>query len=182
VLSPHDVEQHFDNVDKNQTLSKGDADPIAEILSAAGFNEVDENSFSKLEETLRRLASLIDGVDEIRRATVREAAIKKLEDLNVSAPARLVDATLIRNKNESALQRKTIEITDPEPWPELINGARLLDDIAQCLRRFVALPPYADSVEALWAVHAHALDAFGISPVLEITSPELECGKSVIKA
>jgi putative DNA primase/helicase len=28
-------------------------------------------------------------------------------------------------------------------------------------------------------VHAHALDAFGISPVLEINSPELECGKSV---
>src|SRR5215471_21406908 len=65
------------------------------------------------------------------------------------------------------------------PWPESVNGVELLDKIAAAFRRFVVLPPHGDSVQALWCLHAHALDAFGISPVLEINSPELECGKSV---
>jgi hypothetical protein len=78
-----------------------------------------------------------------------------------------------------SLQGQALNLSDPELWPDTVDGAKLLDDIAVTFRRFVVLPPHADVVEALWCVHAHALDAFGISPVLEINSPELECGKSV---
>ena len=78
-----------------------------------------------------------------------------------------------------SLQGQALNLTEPEPWPDPVNGAELLDDIAAVFRRFVVLPPHADTVQALWCLHAHALDAFGISPVLEINSPELECGKSV---
>lgn len=31
---------------------------------------------------------------------------------------------------------------------------------------------------ALWCVHAHGIDAFGISPFLNLSSPEKGCGKS----
>jgi len=84
-----------------------------------------------------------------------------------------------KKSDDDSLQGQGLNLTDPEPWPDSVNGVELLSRIAAAFRRFVVLPPHADIVQALWCLHAHALDAFGISPVLEINSPELECGKSV---
>lgn len=155
-------------------------DEIAAILTAAGFDGISEGSVSAVEYALRTLGTLLHGADELRRAAVREAAIKKLESLKINSPARFVDAALKSEKRENdTLQGQALNLADPEPWPETVDGAKLLDDVAAAFRRFVLLPKHADTVQALWCVHAHALDAFGISPVLEINSPELECGKSV---
>jgi hypothetical protein len=60
-----------------------------------------------------------------------------------------------------------------------VDGDQLLRDISEVLTRFVVLPKHAEIVLALWVLHAHALDAFSISPVLEIRSPTPECGKTV---
>ena len=38
----------------------------------------------------------------------------------------------------------------------------------------------AESAIALWVVHCHAHDLFPISPILGITSPTPECGKSTL--
>ena len=49
-----------------------------------------------------------------------------------------------------------LKLPEPEPWPELVDGAVLLDDIVIEFRRYLVLPDYAAEVLALWAVHAHA--------------------------
>lgn len=72
-----------------------------------------------------------------------------------------------------------IILSNPEPWPVPVDGERLLCDIADTLTRFVVLRKHAETVLALWVLHAHALDAFSISPVLEVNSPVPECGKTV---
>jgi putative DNA primase/helicase len=46
----------------------------------------------------------------------------------------------------------------------------------------VALPRLADTAAALWTVHAHALEAAGASPLLALTSPEKQCGKTTTLA
>jgi hypothetical protein len=69
---------------------------------------------------------------------------------------------------------------DPEPWPEPVTGAELLDEILASARNHLILRPGAAEICALWAVAAHAHDCFDISPVLAVTSPTPECGKTTL--
>ena len=69
---------------------------------------------------------------------------------------------------------------DPEPWPDPVVGAKLLDEIVASARSHLILRPGASETCALWALAAHAHDCFEISPVLAATSPTPECGKTTL--
>jgi len=59
------------------------------------------------------------------------------------------------------------------------EGAELLDQVAALLGRYVAFPsPAARDAVALWAAHAHAVDAFESTPRLALLSPEKGSGKT----
>lgn len=73
-----------------------------------------------------------------------------------------------------------LKLPEPEPWPEPVDGAKLLDDIVAAFRRYIVLPGHAAEALALWVVHSHTLDAAYISPRLAITSPLPRCGKSTV--
>jgi len=63
--------------------------------------------------------------------------------------------------------------------PDRADGAELLDDVEDFLRRFVAFPSEAAAVAVvLWAVHAHAVTSFESSPRLALLSPEPGSGKT----
>lgn len=155
--------------------------PIGDILEAAGHLPGDA-PLEAVETWLDTLADLLTDADPSRRALVREAAIARLKTVNcVGAAAAVVDAFLGTQSSSGAdLQGKAMEFSDPERWPEPVDGAELLDELARTFRRFLALPPGADVLLALWTVHAHALDAASISPVLAITSPVKRCGKTTL--
>lgn len=74
----------------------------------------------------------------------------------------------------------TVLFPDTEPWPEPVNGADILSAIAGVLDRYVVLPAGGAEAVALWVLHAHAHDASRISPILAITSPTPECGKTTL--
>jgi putative DNA primase/helicase len=75
-------------------------------------------------------------------------------------------------------QGRRLELFEPEPWPEPVNGTRLLDDVVAAVRKYVILgEPDAHTI-ALWVLHTHCLEAFSISPRLAITSPVPRCGKT----
>jgi putative DNA primase/helicase len=73
-----------------------------------------------------------------------------------------------------------VHLHEPEPWPEPVNGADLLDALATNVRRHVVLFEHAADTGALWVVHTYLLDCFGISPRPAITSPEKGCGKTTL--
>ena len=129
------------------------------------------------EPYLRQLGEALRGADSLQRATVRERAILTLRD-KVSAAAHLVDAALTPYRVAPPGQGQAVGFEDPEPWPEPVDGAALLRDLAAVLNRYVALPLHADVAAALWSVHAHALDAADTSPILALISPEKRCGKT----
>jgi putative DNA primase/helicase len=79
---------------------------------------------------------------------------------------------------DSGGRGRSLEIADIEPWPEPVDGAALLEELAQTICRYVVLDPAAADAEALWAVHTHAIEAAYLSPRLAITSPEKRCGKT----
>jgi len=67
-----------------------------------------------------------------------------------------------------------------EPWPEAVDGAALLTDLAQQCTRYVVLPEHAAPALALWILHTWVFECFDITPYLSITSPTKRCGKTVL--
>ncbi len=96
----------------------------------------------------------------------------------VGAASKGADGTAARPDAGDTAQGAAPRYEPTNPWPEPVDAAELLDEIAHCLRRFVVLPPHADEALALWTLHAHAFDAAEHSLVLHVTSPEKRCGKS----
>jgi hypothetical protein len=73
-----------------------------------------------------------------------------------------------------------IGLHDPEPWPEPVVLAELLDDISKAISRHMVLPNCAADVIALWVAHTWVYEKFEHSPRLVITSPIARCGKSTL--
>lgn len=136
-----------------------------------------------LDSALRDFGAAAAGLDDLDRALTRRAAIGRLQDLEVSGAAQLVDAalrTIVVAKVESG-HGSVIALRSPEPWPEAVAGADLLDELYSTNRAFVVLDRSAAVAVALWTMHTHAHDAADISPVLGITSPTKRCGKSTLE-
>jgi hypothetical protein len=81
---------------------------------------------------------------------------------------------------EGGGQGRPIDLPEPAPWLEMVNGAALLSGITKAVSRYMVMEPGAAECVALWVVHAHALDSFGITPRLSITSPRPQCGKTTL--
>lgn len=149
--------------------------PLTSLAEGAGPEAV--------ESALRTVAAGLGGADNVRRLTVRELALKALDKVRLASPAKLVDAAFSTPKDAgtSTGQGDAIFLSDPEPWPEPVDVAKLLNDIATVVRRYVSLPSKeaADAV-ALFSVNAHAHDAGDVSPILCANSALKRSGKTTL--
>jgi len=133
-----------------------------------------------LQERLRTLAAGLAGADPLFRELVRAEAIARLDALGVRAAARIVDAALTARLSDSgrAAPGRWLLFADPDPWPEAVEGAALLEELAHTYRRFVSLPEGGAEALALWIVFTYALEAFDVAPILALCSPLMRCGKT----
>jgi hypothetical protein len=68
-----------------------------------------------------------------------------------------------------------------EPWPDPVDGAKLLDDLCGVIRMYMVLTTHEADVLALWLAHTYAPDVgTGFTPYIWISSPVRECGKSTL--
>lgn len=106
----------------------------------------------------------------------RDAAADRLG----MAPSMLDRLVRVEQRETDPGQGKAISLPEPEPWSKPVDGAELLSGIAAAVKRVMVMAPGSAAAVALWAVHAHALDAFMISPRLAVTSPRPQCGKTTL--
>jgi putative DNA primase/helicase len=129
------------------------------------------------EETLQRLAAL----PPLEYERVRKAEAEKLGCRRVSILDRLVNAKRLLSQSASDLQGRTVNLPDVEPWPKPVNGAEVLNAVAETYSRYVALPAGAAHTLALWCAHVYCFFIFLCSPRLNVTSPEKSCGKTTLR-
>lgn len=67
-----------------------------------------------------------------------------------------------------------------EPWRDSVEGAALLDAIADTFARYLVLPAGAAGALVLWTAHTHVYDAFEHTPRLNVTAPQKQCGKMML--
>ncbi len=136
-----------------------DADPREIRLALA---ELTDEEYEPFRRNIAQLSGWrVSAVDKLREKAKQE--LRKLDRVN--GPG---------SSNGSGA------FADVEPWPDPVDGAKLLASIARCFAAYVVLPEGAVTALALWVVFAHAHGAFEVSPLLAITSPEKRCGKTTV--
>lgn len=79
----------------------------------------------------------------------------------------------------ASLQGQAVIFDDPEPWPDEVDGEKVLNGVSDTLTNYLGQPDGAADAMALWAAHAHCHMAFLHTPRLNITAPEKNCGKTL---
>lgn len=139
---------------------------------------------SQVMAALGHFKEALKSMDDISRELAREGAVKRLRVLGFASPGRIVDAAMPPSVRPSSDARGagSVAFQDPEFWPETVSGADLLTRLESTVSRFVAMTADQMTPFVLWVLLAHAHDAFEISPILAITSPDKGCGKSTALA
>jgi putative DNA primase/helicase len=104
---------------------------------------------------------------------------RELKEAKVQGASKVAEAAIFP-KERTKEQENAFALADPEPWPDEVDGADLFAELERIFGKFLVLPVGAPTVLAAWTMHAHALDAFEVTPYLAITSPEKGCGKTVL--
>jgi putative DNA primase/helicase len=131
--------------------------------------------------------------DKDGRATVARLAIlspveydrvREEEAKHLGVRAATLDKLVITGRKDGGddeAQGTAFSCEDIEPWPEPVDGAKVLNEISAFITRYSVQRPGAADVITLWAAHTFVHTAFRYSPRLNITSPEMQCGKSVTR-
>ncbi len=69
---------------------------------------------------------------------------------------------------------------DVEPWPQPVDGSSLLAAMTARFKRHVVFSDHAAHTAALWVAFAWTHDAHVHSPLLSVTSPEANSGKTTL--
>jgi hypothetical protein len=139
--------------------------------------QVEKAQQERAEETsddaeIKRLAEL----NPVQYELERKAAAERL-GIRAAILDKLVQA---ERPDDDAKQGRVVSFPEPEVWPEPVNGAALLDSIAEAIRRYVILSDHSRDAAALWAIHTYLIDCFLVSPRLAICSPTKQCGKTTL--
>lgn len=145
--------------------------PVGDTASSAG-DVVDLSDPEAAEKIFTELAAL----DPVQFDQRRKAAAKKLNIREATLEAEVKK----RRPREETGQGGEINLFEPEPWPEPVDGGELLGGLMAAFRRYLVLPPGAAEVLSLWTIHAHSFEAFQHTPRLDIRSPEKGCGKTIV--
>jgi putative DNA primase/helicase len=72
----------------------------------------------------------------------------------------------------------SIELEEVDPWAERVNGLELANEIRMAIRRHVVLDATASLAMTLWVMLTWVYDSSHVLPILVISSPAPECGKT----
>lgn len=94
--------------------------------------------------------------------------------------------TLTKSKLQQLIDKKRIDlkVTDKltndqvDPWHEPVAGTVLLEELRSAYHRFIYQPDHYHHVDAVCTLLSYCYDIFDFLPILLLTSPEPECGKT----
>jgi putative DNA primase/helicase len=121
-----------------------------------------------------RLAKLPTVEYEPERAAAAERLGIRVSALDTSVKGARAEGVATKG------QGRPFQVTEIEAWPQPVDGAPLLAELVNAVRRYVVMPEGMADMTALWTIHAHCFDSFMHSPRLAITSPEKRCGKTTL--
>jgi putative DNA primase/helicase len=126
---------------------------------------------------LDEVAFATDDVYENCRSDIAKALgwrVVKLDD----SRAKRIKARVQDGAVDDGLPGQPLTFDEIEPWPEAVDGAALLDELAKTTRAYVVINRHQCDATALWGVFAHAHDLRYFAPLLIAKSAIKRSGKS----
>jgi putative DNA primase/helicase len=124
-----------------------------------------------------------------RKKRQKEREFKILRELPADEQARRLDDMATRLEEDPAAVRDEFAECAPtrtdtegvEPWPEPVEGGKLLDDLNKQIGRYIVVNDHAATAVALWVMMAWTHNAIAThSPNLVVTSAEPDSGKTTM--
>lgn len=140
----------------------------ASISSYPASTEGESSTGETAEQVITRLAAL--GAIQYDQSRITEA--KKL-----GVRPSTLDKTVRASRGEDAGKIDT-PFVEVDVWPEQIDPAGLLTEIASTIRRHIICDTETACAAALWTAMTYMVEQFDIAPLAVITAPEPRCGKS----
>jgi putative DNA primase/helicase len=165
------------NLQLRSLIAKAEYHAKPETSPGEGKSTAEEDNTPD-DQAIARLAAL----SPIEYDRVRKEEAKRLGCRESTLDSRVNAKRLLsRPPDENKLQGQAVQLPNVEPWPEPVNGAEVLNEIAEAFKRYVVLPDVAACVCALWCALTHVFYLFLCSPRLNVRSAEPECGKTTLR-
>lgn len=152
-------------------------------------NVITLESKSPLQEAIRQLS--VDAGALYAPAILEE--LKRTRDKDPAAWARLrqtvKETKVLSMADFDRLTAPAIEgkpsandgiFDEVDAWPEMVDGAVLLDDIVSAIGDYVIADKETIRAAALWVTFTWLTDVVQVAPIANITAPEKRCGKTVM--
>ncbi len=118
------------------------------------------------------------GGDAVKVGLIRAAAVAVLRKLKIAGAREIVEAVIVGRPEADSAGGGAITWPKVEAAEAPQSTVAILSDVAAHLRRFVAWPDGGDVAVACWIVWSWVSDRGPILPVLALTSPVKQCGKT----
>jgi putative DNA primase/helicase len=127
----------------------------------------------QIEDNLRALFDAVPAQQQDKKWSKRRASIARWAK-------RAVERVAATTRKRTRGGGRPLIFTKPDPWPDEVDGAELLDEIAAvCLRHVVMSSEAADAI-ALWELHTYGYEATMVTPRLLLKSAEKRSGKTTL--
>ena len=143
-------------------------DPIADALA-----KIKEDPGAIFEPEALALLRQVRETDPARWARIRHG-IKEAKTVS------LADLDKLTSSASEAAAGTDELFPEVVLWPDPVDGADLLEDLASIIRHHVIADPATVHAAALWAAFTWFVDVVNVAPIANITAPEKRCGKTVM--
>jgi|TARA_B100001964_G_scaffold243611_1_gene322096 hypothetical protein len=167
-------------VEQTQGNGNNEADTVGKFFDDSGIAALtDKSEPENIIDAINKLVVLTEKKDSTWQGIAQSELIKILKSLKVQGATDLVKKAFRSDKPKIGNGKgQEILFEDPEPWPDEVDGSKLLRELKAIFNRFLILPDHADIALSLWILFAWTHDAYAISPILDFRSPTKRCGKS----
>ena len=150
-----------------------EASPPPDLIAEA-VAKVAQDPGALFEPDVLALVRQVRDSDPARWARLRQA-IKEAKTVSLTELDKLTSSSA----NDSADASYAI-FPEVVIWPESVDGAELLTDMATIIRRHVIADAPTVNASALWAAFTWFVDVVDVAPIANVTAPEKRCGKTVL--
>lgn len=161
------------------------ADALPEGAAPASLAELLQSAIPWTPAAPNEPSGDVDAAAEIARLArlplIEYGRERKVAAQRLECPVAILDKVVAAKQSNGgavAGQGRPLDLPEPEPWPQSVNGALLLEETVTAIRQYVVFTEAQAIATALWAIFTHAFDAFDFSPRLAITSAEKRSGKT----
>lgn len=105
--------------------------------------------------------------------------VRKQEADALRVRVETLDREVRKIRNPDNLQVDSVKMfTAVQPYPQPVEGAALLTEIAETIRKFIICEAETVTAATLWIAFTWFIDHVHVAPLAVITAPEKRCGKS----